>query len=82
MLQIQAGESILNFGLIVVDMQNGFVSKSGSYDKLGMNIVHYQRAVPTIKQLIDFCRSLQIPVFFTEAVREPSGIDLLLHIRQ
>jgi ureidoacrylate peracid hydrolase len=45
-----------------------------------MNIVNYQRAVPTVKQLIDFCGSLQILVFFTEAVREPSGIDLLLHI--
>ena len=23
--------------LIVIDMQNGFVSKGGSYDKIGMN---------------------------------------------
>jgi ureidoacrylate peracid hydrolase len=45
MLQIQAGKSILNFGLIVVDMQNGFVSKGGSYDRLGMNIENYQKAV-------------------------------------
>jgi ureidoacrylate peracid hydrolase len=71
MLQIQAGKSVLNFGLIVVDMQNGFVSKGGSYDKLGIDIENYQRVVPTIKQLIDLCRSLQIPVFYTEAVREP-----------
>jgi ureidoacrylate peracid hydrolase len=80
MLQIQAGKSVLNFGLIVVDMQNGFVSKGGSYDKLGMSIANYQRVVPAIKQLIDFCRTLRIPVFYTEAVREPSGIDLLLNI--
>src|SRR5215831_6212835 len=80
MLQIQVGKSILNFGLIVVDMQNGFVSKDGSYDRLGMNIENYQKVVHTIKQLIDFCRDLQIPVFYTEAVREPSGIDLLLNI--
>src|SRR5919205_3774686 len=80
MLQIQAGKSVLNFGLIVVGMQNGFVSKGGSYDKVGMNIENYQRVVPTIKQLINLCRSLQIPVFYTEAVREPSGIDLLLNI--
>jgi len=26
--------TILNFGLIVVNMQNGFVSKGGSYDRL------------------------------------------------
>lgn len=80
MLQILAGKSILNFGLIVVDIQNGFLSKGGSYDRLGMNIENYQKVVPTIKHLIDFCRNLQIPVFYTEAVREPSGIDLLLNI--
>lgn len=80
MLLIQVGKSILNFGLIVVDMQNGFVSKGGSYDRLCMNIENYQKVVHTIKQLIDFCRDLQIPVFYTEAVREPSGIDLLLNI--
>jgi hypothetical protein len=33
-----------------------------------MNIVNFQRVVPTIKQLIDFCRSLQISVFYTETV--------------
>jgi ureidoacrylate peracid hydrolase len=36
--------------------------------------------VPIIKQLINFCRNINIPVFYTEAVREPSGIDLLLNI--
>ena len=80
MLQIQAGKSVLSFSLIVIDMQNGFVSRGGSYDKLGMNIENYQKVVPTIKQLINFCRSLYIPVFYTEAIREPSGIDLLLNI--
>jgi ureidoacrylate peracid hydrolase len=28
--------------LIVVDMQNGFVSKGGSYDKIGMNTTQLQ----------------------------------------
>ena len=28
--------------LIVVDMQNGFVSKGGSYDKIGMNTPNYR----------------------------------------
>jgi ureidoacrylate peracid hydrolase len=78
MLQIQAGKSVLNFGLVVVDMQNGFVSTGGSYDKLGMNVENYQKVVPLIKELINFCIRVGIPVFFTEAVREPSGIDLLL----
>jgi ureidoacrylate peracid hydrolase len=61
-------------------MQNGFVSKGGSYDRIGMNIENYQKVVNTIKHLIDLSRDLEIPVFYTEAVREPSGIDLLLNI--
>jgi len=80
MLEVKIGRSIVNFGLIVVDMQNGFVSKDGSYDKLGMNIENYQKVIPKIKDLIDFCREENIPIFYTEAVREPSGIDLMIHV--
>jgi ureidoacrylate peracid hydrolase len=66
--------------LIVVDMQNGFVSKGGSYDRLGMNTPNYREIVPKLKELIEFCRSKEIPIFYTEAVKEASGIDLLTHI--
>ena len=37
MLQVKIGRNLVNFGLVVVDMQNGFVSNVGSYDRLGMN---------------------------------------------
>jgi ureidoacrylate peracid hydrolase len=80
MLQVKIGRNIVNFGLIVVDMQNGFVSNGGSYDKLGMNIENYQKVIPKIKELINFCRKEDIPIFYTEAVREPSGIDLLVNV--
>ena len=76
MLQINIGKNIVNFGLIVVDMQNGFVSKGGSYDRLGMSIEGYQKAIPKIQELISFCREEYIPIFYTEAIREPSRIDL------
>lgn len=36
--------------LIVVNMQNGFVSKGGSYDKLGMNTSNYREIIPYIKE--------------------------------
>jgi ureidoacrylate peracid hydrolase len=65
------------FGLVVIDMQNGFVSKGGSYDHLGMNIQDYQKVIPKVKELIQFCRTKNIPIFYTEAVREATGIDLL-----
>ena len=66
--------------LIVVDMQNGFVSKGGSYDKLGMNTANYREIIPKLKDLIEFCRSKEIPIFYTEAVKEASGIDVLTKI--
>ncbi len=80
MRELQYGSNLINLGLIIVDMQNGFVSKEGSYDKLGMNIENYQQIIPNIKRLIAFCREEKIPIFYTEALREPSGIDLLLNI--
>lgn len=80
MLKVKIGRNIVNLALVVVDMQNGFVSKEGSYGKLGMNIESYQKVIPKIQSLINFCRNEAIPIFYTEAVREPSGIDLLIHI--
>ncbi len=67
-------------GLVVIDMQNGFVSKGGSYDKIGMNTSLYREIIPKIKDLIEFCRSMGIPVFYTEAVKEDSGIDILTNV--
>ena len=66
--------------LIVVDMQNGFVSKGGSYDRLGMNTSNYREIIPRLKDVMDFCRSKEIPIFYTEAVKEASGIDMLTKI--
>ena len=80
MLQVKIGRNLVNFDLIIVDVQNGFVSNGGSYDKLRMNIQNYQKVIPKIKELISFCRKENIPIFYTEAIREPSGIDLLLNV--
>jgi ureidoacrylate peracid hydrolase len=82
MFEVQLGKYAFNFGLLVVDMQNGFVSKGGSYDRLGMNTERYRKIIPKTKELIDFCRVNSIPVFYTEAIREPSGIDLLTKVHR
>lgn len=63
--------------LLVVDVQNGFMSKGGSYDLLGMNVLNYQKIIPKLKELISICRKYNVPIFYTQAVRELSGIDLL-----
>ena len=67
----------INPALLVIDTQNGFVSKGGSYDLMGLNISKYSDVVPSLKQLIGFCRKVKIPIFYSQAVREESGIDLL-----
>lgn len=67
----------VNPALLIIDVQNGFVSKGGSYDQLGMDVSHYQHVIPQISELIGLCRSVNIPIFYTQAVREKSGIDLL-----
>jgi ureidoacrylate peracid hydrolase len=67
----------VNPALMVIDVQNGFVSKGGSYDQLGMNVSRYQHVISQISELIMLCRSVNIPIFYTQAVREKSGIDIL-----
>jgi ureidoacrylate peracid hydrolase len=67
----------INPALIVIDVQNGFVRKGGSYDLLGMDTSQYERVIPKIQELVTRCRNAGIPVFYTQAVRESSGIDLL-----
>lgn len=36
----------INPALIVIDLQNGFVSKGGSYDLLEVETSHYREVVP------------------------------------
>jgi ureidoacrylate peracid hydrolase len=72
----------VNPALLVIDVQNGFVSKGGSYDLLGMDTSRYFQVIPKIKELLDLCRENLIPVFYTQAVRESSGIDLLTRTHQ
>ncbi|MGH9976460.1 MAG: cysteine hydrolase family protein [Nitrososphaeraceae archaeon] len=45
-----------------------------------MNTSAYREIIPRVRKLIDLCKSLDMPVFYTESVREASGIDLLTKI--
>jgi ureidoacrylate peracid hydrolase len=42
-----------------------------------MKISNYQKIIPKLKELISICRTYDVPIFYTQAVRESSGIDLL-----
>lgn len=72
--------------LLIIDMQNGFCSSGGSYEEYGATIgadfKAYQRIIPHIVRLADTCRELGIPVFYSQQVREESGIDLFTRLHR
>jgi len=63
--------------LLVVDMQNSTCAHGGSYEKFEADINIYRKIIPNVKKIIDVCHELRIPVFYTQQIREASGIDLL-----
>lgn len=63
--------------LLVVDMQNGFCAEGGTFDKFGFNIKPYREIVPRLKTLIADVRKVKIPVYYSQAVREASGLDCI-----
>ncbi len=72
--------------LLVIDMQNGFCSCGGSYDQygetIGADIKAYRRIIPNIVRLVAVCREMGVPVFYTQQVREESGIDLFTRLHR
>lgn len=52
-----------NCALIVIDMQHGFLDEGAS-----LEVPKGRDLIPNIKKLIDSCRSLGVPVIFTEFV--------------
>jgi ureidoacrylate peracid hydrolase len=67
----------VRLALIVIDMQNGFCAKQGSYDLLGFDISSYRSIIPNVKKVVEFFIDQRLPIFFTKAIRERSGIDSL-----
>jgi ureidoacrylate peracid hydrolase len=75
-----------HLALLVIDMQNGFCSPGGSYEKyggtIGADLEAYRKIIPNIAKLLAASRELGIPVFYTEQVREQSGIDLFTRLHR
>ena len=63
--------------VMIIDMQNGFVTDGGSFSKIGYDISRYQKVIPAIQELHHEAKALGIPVLFSRALREQSGIDML-----
>ena len=72
--------------LLVIDMQNGFCTCGGSYEKyggtIGADLDAYRHIIPNIARLLEAARELGIPIFYTQQVREESGIDLFTRLHR
>lgn len=68
-----------NCALLIVDMQNDFLSPEGKFAKWGRDINQMREIVPRIKELVDIAHSANVPVIFTkgyEDVKFRKGPDL------
>ena len=57
--------------VVVVDMQNAFVSKGGLFDLRGFDIKPSQRIVPSIRQICDAARRRAMKVIYIAHVLSP-----------
>lgn len=61
--------------LIVIDMQRDFLEPGGFGEALGNNVRLTQAIVPTVKRLLEGCRSLNFPIFHTQEGHQPDLSD-------
>src|SRR5262245_26191107 len=52
--------------LIVVDMQNGYCSPGGYFDRLGIDLTPTQRVIPSIAKLVGIARGADIQVIWLQ----------------
>ena len=83
---INISQSVFRPALLVIDMQNGYCSPGGSYEKyggtIGADLQAYRKIIPNIAKLLTACREVKVPIFYTEQVREESGIDLFTRLHR
>jgi ureidoacrylate peracid hydrolase len=79
-------EPIFRPALLVIDMQNSYCTPGGSYEKyggiIGADLNAYRQIIPNVARLITTCREVEIPIFYTQQVREQSGIDLFTRLHR
>ncbi len=63
------------FALVIIDMQCDFLEPGGFGAALGNDVGLLQAIVPTIKQLLDEFRALNLPIFHTIECHKPDLSD-------
>lgn len=60
--------SVTGSALIVVDMQNGFCTKGGSCDRIGLPVERLSVAIEPCRRLVAAARAASVPIIFTRYV--------------
>lgn len=58
-------------------MQNGFCGLGGTFDKFDFNIGPYRAIIPALQNLIAQMRRFGVPIYYSRAIREKSGLDCI-----
>jgi nicotinamidase-related amidase len=61
--------------LLIIDMQRDFLEEGGFGAALGNDVKRLQAIVPTVKQLLEAFRALQLPIFHTIEGHQPDLSD-------
>lgn len=57
--------------LLVVDVQNDFLSEGGFFQRAGYDLSNVQRSVPPLLHLLDHARRAEVTVVFIQAIYDP-----------
>ena len=68
--------------MIVVDMQNAFLSDEGSMVKTGMDITELKKTAAPVRHLVEACHSADIPIIFTRMVQRADFKDAGLRLER
>ena len=68
--------------MIVVDMQNAFLSDEGSMVKTGMDITELKKTAAPVRRLVEACHSADIPIVFTRMVQRADFKDVGLRLER
>ena len=68
--------------VMVVDMQNDFVSKGGLLDRVGEDVSIFQRSVPAIEKVLTAARSVGIRIVYLKMGFRPDLSDMERPIRR
>jgi biuret amidohydrolase len=61
--------------LVIIDMQRDFMEAGGFGAALGNDVTRLQAIVPTLKSLLEVCRTYHLPIFHTIECHKPDLSD-------